>query len=75
MTKFSFRFLLVLSLSAIVLFSACNRIDAIETTSAKSADANVSIAKDISPPTSEVKKGEEVAVFAGGCFLGIGSGF
>lgn len=71
MTNYLFRFLLVLSLFAVALFSACSKIDAVETTSAQSADEKVSIEKDISPPIAEVKDGEESAVFAGGCFWGV----
>ncbi len=65
------KFLIVLSLLAVAVFSACSRIDAFETTSAQSADEKISIEKNISSASPEVRKGEESAVFAGGCFWGI----
>lgn len=71
MKNYSVKFLSVISMFAILFVSACSRIDAVETTSAQTSDEKVSIKKDISPPVSEIKEGEEVAVFAGGCFWGI----
>jgi peptide-methionine (S)-S-oxide reductase len=72
MSIYLFRFLLVISLFAIAFISACSGIDAIETTSAQSSDEKFLVTKNVESLTiPKAKKGEAVAVFAGGCFWGV----
>jgi peptide-methionine (S)-S-oxide reductase len=66
-----FKFLAVL-LSGSILFAACSKLNnSIETVAAESKDG-ATVTKPILSPTPKMPaKGEQTAVFAGGCFWGV----
>lgn len=73
MSIYYFRFLAIL-ITASALLAGCGKINnSIETVAAAKSDDAASISKSVvSPtPTKITKKGEQTAVFAGGCFWGI----
>jgi peptide-methionine (S)-S-oxide reductase len=71
MSIFYFRFLSLLFLG-IALLAGCSKIvNSIETVSAKSTDSSATPKSAVSPTPPKTAKGEQTAVFAGGCFWGI----
>lgn len=71
MSVYLFRFIFALSLFAITLLSACVGINTpVKTVSATSSE-NITTTKIISATPKPAAKGEQTAVFAGGCFWGL----
>ncbi len=72
MSIYCFRFLAVLFLGS-VLLAGCGKINnSIETAAAAKPDDVTAISKSVVSPTpTKTVKGEQTAVFAGGCFWGI----
>lgn len=66
-----FKFLSVLLLGS-VLFAACGKINnSIETVAAESSDNSANSKLVVSSTPTKTAKGEQTAVFAGGCFWGL----
>lgn len=66
-----FKFLSLLLLGS-ALFAACSKINnSIETVAAESSDNSANSKLVVSPTPTKSAKGEQTAVFAGGCFWGL----
>lgn len=71
MNVYFYRVLLVLSLFTITFLAACSGINMpVKTVSAQS-DEKGAITKPTPPTNVKVEKGDQTAVFAGGCFWGV----
>lgn len=71
MTVYFYRFLLVTSLFTITFLTACSEIETSKLVSATSPDRTGAVTNPTPPVKAVAEKGDQTAVFAGGCFWGV----